>query len=64
MTRETMRDELQMAHDLLDLMADPLLETPRLDYLFGVFNKAQSLYESGQFDRASEFLNSFWRAVK
>lgn len=67
MTRETLRDELQMAHDLLDLIADPMQRTHspnHLDYLFGVFNKAQSLYKSGQFDMASEFLNSFWRAVK
>jgi len=32
-------------------------------YLQGLYNSAVSHYESGQFDRANDFLNSFWREI-
>jgi predicted metal-dependent hydrolase len=60
-----MREELDQAHHYLEdkWLDEQEPDLPHLRYLQGLYNSAVSHYESGQFDRANDFLNSFWRAI-
>ena len=61
-----MREELDQAYLVLDDIMLEYQHEPDLDtvnYFNGLYNAAELHYNSGQFDRAQDFLNSFWRAL-
>lgn len=61
-----LREELDQMHNVLediwlDYSQEANLDT--VNYFQGLYNSADLHYGRGQFDRAQDFINSFWRAL-